>query len=246
MNRPVAIGSSQFYVGAQYGYIVVPSDVDRAKFIEQCYRWERVSIMIERGGGVIHECYITRAVLQDIEFPTASNNLGSCVLFLTDSQSGHPVIFGVLSKEDESQLLKEGVFKISKRYQGDSVTITGDAVKGVINLAVEGGSVSQLNISVNNTDKTGILNLRCQGNICFKMDGVLKINEGSEPMVKGTELKTQLDTTNQYIADLKDAIRAALLALDVVIPTSSNFDLALVDKAPGDYSEVASEESFLD
>jgi hypothetical protein len=77
MNGPIS--SSQFYVGVQYGYIILPSDVDRTTFIEQCYRWERVSILIERGAGVIHECYITRSALKEIEFPDSTEKLGSCI-----------------------------------------------------------------------------------------------------------------------------------------------------------------------
>lgn len=239
--------STQDFIGLQFGYIVVPMKVDRTLFIEQCYRWERVSILVERGGGVIHDCYITRQAMGEIEFPTESKKLGSCVSFITNPFSGLPIILGVLSKEDESQLLTEGSFKFSKTYQGSSVTIVGDAKNGVLNLAVSGGSVSQLNISVSNSTNNASINIRCKGSVNVEVEDKFKINSGSEPMVLGTELKTQLDNTNTYLDDLQTAIKNALISVDALIPgTSAAFIAAMLNKNPGDYSEINSEESFLD
>ena len=248
MNRPNPITSSQFYVGIQYGYIILPSGVDRDTFIQQCYRWERVSVLLEGGGGVFHECYISRESLKDIDFPQNVEQLGSQVMFLTDIHSGHPIIFGVLSKEDESQLLKEGYFEWSKKSGNDGVNISGDAKLGVLNLSVDGGTLTQLNITVSNKAKNAVVNLRCRGDINVQMDGAFKINKGTEPMVKGTELKTQLDATNSYLTtDLYSAIYSALQALDAVVPgVSAAFQTAMLNKNPGDYANIKSTESSLD
>jgi hypothetical protein len=246
MNFPGPISSSQYYVGIQYGYIILPSGIDRDTFIQQCYRWERVSVLSEGGGGVIHECYISREAIRDIEFPQTVEQLGSCVSFLTDIHSAHPIIFGVFSKEDESQLLREGYFEQSKKNGNDSVGISGDAKRGVLNLFVNGGTLTQLNITISNKAKNAVINLRCRGNINVQMDGKFTINKGSEPMIKGSELKTQLDKTNQYIADLKSALDVALQTLDSIVPTSATFDATMATKSKGDYTNIKSEESFLD
>lgn len=254
INRPIPRKDSQLYVGLQCGYIIVPSDVSRDSFIEQCYRWERVSILVERGAGVIHDCYITKNVLEKIEFPLVTEQLGSCVTFLVDPLSGHPVVFGILSKEDESQLLREGYFKINKVYNGSVVSISGDAKSGVLNLSVSGGTLSQLNISVTNTDKTAQINLRCRGDITLDLDGRLqltadsvRINQGSEPMVLGGELKSQLEQNNTYLSDLVTAIEAALTIVDGMLPgTKLAFQTALVGKHPGSYTNINSTESSLD
>ena len=241
-------GSTQFFVGIQYGYIVIPSDVDRDRFIEQCYRWERVSILIEKGGGVVHECYITKSTLQEVEFPLTHKVLGSCVSFLTDPFTGHPVIFGLLSKEDESQLLKEGEFKISKNIGGGSVVVSGNSKKGVLNLSVNEGEISEVNIIVTNSRKDAKINLRSRGSINFEVDDQLKINSGDQPMVRGEELKTQLDKTNQYLSDLISAISTSfglLAALDGGASKSA-FDAAMLPKSPGDYSDIDSKKAFLE
>lgn len=280
-NRPIPIKSSQYYSGIQYGYIMLPSDVDRDTFIEQCYRWERVSILIEKGGGVSHECYITKSAIRDIEFPADYKKLGSCVMFLMDPNNGLPMIFGVLSKEDESQLLREGFFKITKILGDGSVTVSGDAKTGVMNLTVNGGTLSQLNISVANKDRTATVNLRCNGNINIELDDTLKIisskdvsvtakevlalkssktatleveetfkiNTGSEAMVLGDELKTQLDKTNVLLQALIDILNGASIpepgngapsALQLALKT------AIIGKALGSYTDIKSTESFLD
>lgn len=254
MNPPRPIISSQSYVGIQYGYIIIPSDVDRDAFIQQCYRWERVSIMLECGGGVFHDCYITRTALQQIEFPLTSKQLGSCVILFTDINSGHPIVLEVLSKEDESQLLREGFFKIIKTNNGGIVSISGDAKTGVLNLSVNGGTLSQLNILVSNADKNATINVQCRGDINIELDGTLqitddkfKINGGTQSMVKGNELKTQLDDTNTYLNNLYTALYTAFQALDAVVPgISTTFQAAMAGKLPGDYTNINSDESFLD
>ena len=243
------IASTQAYIGVQYGYIIIPANVDRAKFIQQCYRWERVSILIERGGGVIHECYITRNVLQLIEFPGTSGSLGSCVLFLTDGQSGHPVVFGVLSKEDESQLLREGYFELSKYIGANSIVIAGDAQAGVLNLSVNGGVVSQLNITVTNKNKDAVINVRCLGNVNIQMDGTFKINKGTQSMIKGTELKTQLDKTNELLQALLNIISGAPVTEPgngAPSALQAALQAAVGTKVLGDYTNIKSDESYLD
>jgi hypothetical protein len=279
-NRPHPIKSSQYYGGLQYGYIILPSDVDRATFIEQCYRWERVSILIEKGGGVSHECYITKSAIRDIEFPADYKKLGSCVMFLMDPNNGLPMVIGVLSKEDESQLLREGFFKITEILGDGSVTVSGDAKTGVLNLTVNGGSLSQLNISVANKDRTAVVNLRCNGNINIELDDTLKIvsskdvsieakealalksktatlevedtfkiNTGSEAMVKGDELQTQLNKTNDLLQALVTILNETAIpepgagapsALQLALKT------AIIGKALGSYTDIKSTESFLD
>jgi hypothetical protein len=256
MNSGVSkVRTYQSFNNIQYGYIVLPKDVDRDKFIEQCYRWERVSILIERGGGLTHECYITKNAIAEITFPLTYDALGSCVLLLTDPFSGLPVVFGVLSKEDESQLLQEGYFKFAKKWQDSGVTISGDAKKGLINITVQGGTVSQLNISAINQDKTATLNLRCSGNITIDAEEtfqvkpkLFKINSGDQAMVLGDELKAQLDATNTYLSALNIAIGAGLSATHPSYSAAAKaaYDAAMAGQNPGDYSDIKSEESFLD
>ena len=99
-----------------------------------------------------------------------------------------------------------------------------------------------------NKAKNAVVNLRCRGDINVQMDGAFKINKGTEPMVKGTELKTQLDATNSYLTtDLYSAIYSALQALDAVVPgVSAAFQTAMLNKNPGDYANIKSTESSLD
>lgn len=239
--------SPQAYLGIQHGYIILPADVDRTRFIEQCYRWERVSILVEKGGGVIHDCYITKTALQEINFPESSDKLGSCVVFFTEIHSGLPVIIGVASKENESQWLGEGKFRFVKTYQNTHVTIEGDAKNGALTLSVGGDNAQQLNITIANKAKNTELNLRCQGVINLAASGGVRINKGTEPMIKGNELKTQLDKTNDYLSNLYQAIYQTLQLMDAVVPgVSAAFETAMLGKNPGDYSNVQSEESFLD
>jgi hypothetical protein len=256
MNTPTPIQSTQSYLGLQFGYIIIPKDVDRDHFIQQCYRSERVSILIDNGGGVVHDCYINRDALKNVIFPASAEKLGSCVIFITDAHSGHPVVFGVLSKEDESQLLREGFFKLIKEFNGCVVGVTGDAKTGVLNLMVTGGTLTRLNILVSNADKNALINVQCRGDVTLELDGTLqlkdkalKINEGSQPMVLGNELKTQLDKSNNLVQALINIINGpAIPEPSSGSPSALQAALhaAIATLQLGDYTHIKSGESTLD
>lgn len=58
---------SPYSVG--YGYIAIPSGVDRDDYIDTCFRRERVTVITDLGG-VFNDCYITSDALQRISFPS--------------------------------------------------------------------------------------------------------------------------------------------------------------------------------
>lgn len=144
------------------GYIIIPNGVEESEFKSYCYTRERVCIMLEQGGSMVKDCYITKHALRDIEFPDISdgnrNKTGSCVVFVADGFNNKPLIVGVLSKEDESQLLTEFKFKQEKLYKNNVVSIEGDAEKGV------------LSIDVNDKDDFGVINISAKGKVGGKLN----------------------------------------------------------------------------
>lgn len=167
-----------------YGYIIIPFNVDAEEYISNCYTRERVCIMAEHGGSIVKDCYISKQALRDIEFPDISDNnkykTGSAIVYIADGFNNKPTIIGVLSKEDETQLLNEFKFKNSKYYKKNSVIIEGDAQEGV------------LGISVNDGEDEGVININIKG----KTGGKLNINCQSEATVFANS-KIHLKTTGE-------------------------------------------------
>jgi len=167
-----------------YGYIVVPSNVEKDEYIASCYGKERVCIMTEHSSSMVKDCYISKSALRDIVFPDISdgnkNKTGSAVVFVCDDYANKPTIVAVLSKEDESDLLEEFKFQLKKRYVKNTVLIEGDAKKGLLSINVEDGEdEGAINITVKG--KTGgKINIKCQTEVNIETDEKINLHTTGE------------------------------------------------------------------
>lgn len=156
-----------------FGYIVVPEDVERADFIERCYRRERVSILVERGGGVINDCYIDKHVLQNIEFPEERGKVGTPVVYVSIAALNHPIIIAAISAENDTQLLSKNIFEFKKGSGNNSAVVTVDGTNGGVNLTGINGGV---NLKSSNSD---ILLKSIDGSVNLDSDNDLNIQATS-------------------------------------------------------------------
>ena len=140
--------TSNFSFPVNRGYISIPVNVDRTLFIEDCFRRERVTILVEDGGGMIHNCYISRNELQEIYFPQESNKLGSQIIFVVEPMFDMPIIIATISKENETQLLKENIFKVIKSFGTNHVTVIGDGNTGSLFVTVKGEEGGKIHINL--------------------------------------------------------------------------------------------------
>ena len=173
------------------GYVVVPSDVDRDNFVKTCCRKERLDIQLDNGGGVLMNCAIDRSTLQEIAFPKTYKELGSCVVYVCDRFTNKPIIVGVLSKRNESQLLDENAFKKVVRDDAGIVSVEGKAKGGNMFINVEsdfenGGSIFVTLKSKNNTSK---FNVKCFGDIEIYAEG----NASLETLETATVTSSYID-----------------------------------------------------
>jgi hypothetical protein len=168
------------------GYIFIPENYkgsSRVDFIEECYRRERVSIIIE-GGTTKHDCYITQEALQNITFPSncvsdGEDALGSVVIFLTEESRDHPVVIGTLSKPDGSKLLKEDSVRLFRYSDGNYAAIMVDGKTGSINVSTfsrSGVNGGNLEINVSNQNKSAKLSVNVKGSVEIEATEKIKIN----------------------------------------------------------------------
>lgn len=151
------IGGIRNSVGV--GYIVVPKDIDRDLYVENCFRNGCVAIQTDFGE-FIDKVKIDKTAIKDVDFPIDYEHLGSFVVWVSIPKHKLPVVVGVLMKNDELWDVTENQFQLRKEFNGTIVEINGDADQGVVSINVAGGDRNGvLNISVNNKDKTGKINL---------------------------------------------------------------------------------------
>lgn len=160
------------YVGI--GYIIIPSDVNREQFIENCYLNEEVSVFPETGGTCYNNVKISVNCLNNLEFPEGGN-FGSCVVYVLHPTQKVPIIIGILSKKDEGFTLNYKLFKLMKSLGANSVSITGDGVNGnlIVNVHSEENEGGQIIIDVNNYSNTGVFKLSVKGEIVLLSDSIL-------------------------------------------------------------------------
>ncbi len=116
---------------------------------------------------------------------------------------------------------------------------------GIIDLR----SIERLLLSVTNNNETNNSSLELdENNVTVRPNERFNVNEGSQPMVLGTELLAQLNTTNAYLSTLQSAIETALTTVDTIAGSVSSpgFRSTMASASPGDYDDINSEISFTD
>jgi hypothetical protein len=238
---------------------------------------EKVSIQVEDGGTVRHQCIVTRGVWNDIKFPDVPvteqledgadvTRLGSQVAFIDDPYRAQPIIFGVLSKQNETQLSEEDVFKIIKDNSGNYAVFSLDGKTASVNIttigAAEGGD---FNINITNVNETAALNLKVKGSI--NIDTTSDVNlvcdtdvniqptgtfnvglENLEPILLGTKTVAELEVEVQALTDLITSIAnivPVVVPANAIDPTWAVWQVAVATIVNrGDYSAVKSDKSF--
>jgi len=184
------------------GYIIIPENVDRVQFIKQCLRTELFSILVEGGGGIAHNCYITKSALRDVEFPIENNTLGSCVTFFTEPFGGKAIITGVISKGEETGLIEESTIVFKKTKNGNYALLSVDG-NGQITIDIIGtAQQGKLNINVRNDDYSAEVNLHVKGNINIYTEGNIDINTvGGDITMTTDQTISMMNGDNSVVVD---------------------------------------------
>jgi hypothetical protein len=127
--------------------------------------------------------------------------------------------------------------------------LTNGKIEAKADENIEIRSIDQINItSTNNTETNTSQIIVDSNNINIRPNNKLNINEGSQPVVLGDELSTQLNITNNYLATLVSAVETALTIIDATAGSVSapGFKSTMSAVNPGDYDNINSEIAFTD
>jgi hypothetical protein len=160
---------------AGIAYVVIPTDVDRDRYIGECYKTSTVSIYSEFNG-YTNRVPIDAFTLNFIEFPKKVNELGTAVSFLLDPIHKRPIIVGKHHKQDELSDLKENQFKFKRELNGNVVELVGSPDGKYLGINVSTDKAGEVFINVKSTDESGKVNINVDGecNITALTDTILK------------------------------------------------------------------------
>lgn len=188
MNLPVGIG-----------YITLPSDIDRDRYIALSLRSCTVSIRTN-DGAYYNDVPVSFPVLDYIQFPSTIEELGSPVVYINDTIRDRIIIVGILPQQGDLQDRREDDFKVQKSYQNTVIEISGNPKSGHISLNIQSDKTAQINLNVTST-KDAAINVNVNGKVNINSKS-FQLNEGSEKMVKGDTLKKLLDQIISSVSDI--------------------------------------------
>lgn len=143
-------------------YVVIPVDVDRAKYVAECYKTSTVSIYSEHIG-FKNRVPIDKYSINFIVFPQATNEFGSAVSFKSEPLSKKPIIDGLYFREDELCDLSENMFKFKRELGENAVEIAGSPDGKFLTLNVAADKAGEIQINVKSKDESGKVSINVDG-----------------------------------------------------------------------------------
>jgi hypothetical protein len=171
------------------GYVCIPFDADRKKYVSTCFRKERVAIQLDDGGTVIKNCYISKSLLSEVVFPEVFDKLGSAVSFIVPTNHDIPIIVGVISRPGDNQLLDEHEYQkiISSDMGVVSLTMKPD---GGIFLDVDSDFENKGNfkVTLRSKNNTAKFDVSCFGDINLYSEGKVSLEALKSCQIRLTEV----------------------------------------------------------
>lgn len=159
------------------GYICLPTGVDREKFVQTCYRKEKVNIALDQGGTMVKDCCIDSSVLQRIKFPQNTKELGSQIVFVTTKFQKIPFVIACLTRTQERIVSEEESFNIQREINGGLLSIVGKG-DGKLLINLENTAASKLILNINGKDS--ILEINNDGTTTINSEKDITINSSTK------------------------------------------------------------------
>lgn len=161
--KPQGIESGN--MSCSIGYVAVPDGEDRDKYVEDCYRTNRITMYGGMHYGYFHNVSVDIDSIQRIKFPKDNKSFGSPVLWVNIPIWNKPAIIAVFNYEDDYFALEEECRNTSLERNGRQIDISKRADDATIDIHIRGDSnvPGHLNLNIINDDKTCELNVNVRG-----------------------------------------------------------------------------------
>lgn len=203
---------------AGIAYVYIPPDQDRDKFVRDAYRTGSLTI-INDFSERMDNVRVSKHVMNDIEFPSDSEKLGSMVLWVNVPKNNQPVIVAVVPKGNEIYEFLEHQFSIRKTFGDSTIDISGDAESGSLIINVFSKAKSpRIDMNVMTPNKDAQLNLKVAGSLKAIVENKAELEAAKEILMrvvdreeddeKLTELKYVLGEGFKYVDEFGNEILA--------------------------------------
>lgn len=184
---------------AGIGYIAIPDDIDRDKYVEDCYRTNSVTIFGGIHYGFFHNVFVDVDSMQKIKFPKDSKSFGSPVMWVNVPVFNKPAIIAVFKYTDDYEALEEQSTHNLLERNGRHITVSKRANDATIDIHIRGDSEmpGALNLNIINDNKTSELNVYVTGKTTLSSTEQLTLRSDKklELIVVDRNSKKKLDLT---------------------------------------------------
>lgn len=180
------------------GYLIVPTDVNRDKFLSECFAKERFCIYTNHSEFIANVPCL-KHVLNDLKF-AESGELGSCILYVNVPGQEIPIIVGTLPFQNLSSYRKESDFIFIKDLGDCELGLTGNLILRKLFLSIKSATKKfcKLIIGVSGDDKSE-LSLESTGYVLIKGDTGIKIKGNNKEIILDKDKILITNTSKQNI-----------------------------------------------
>ena len=147
-----------------FGYVIIPEGVDRDQFVETCFRKNRISIIDDASGNLIHDCYVSNEALQNIKFPRVVGEKGIPVVWTSQPTQTEPMIIGTFTPTENVNIRDDEEIDIVRAWDGGLLTIKGSAKDGSLFVTMRGQESGYIQVMADG-DENSLLEVRSAGSV---------------------------------------------------------------------------------
>ena len=171
---------------AGVGFVVVPKDVNRVQYINDCYRTNTITMNGGRGYGYFSSVNVDPNVMQEIKFPTDDENRGTPVIWVRDSISQLPVVVASLRKQNDYYYLEQNQYRLkrgSEDVRNVEIFLDGNKTSLDFNLVGDEEEPADLNIKLSSANSDSEMNVDCDNDINVNCKNSINITSNNKVMV---------------------------------------------------------------
>lgn len=179
-------------------YVVIPPDLDRTKYIAECFRTSTVSVYSEHNGWV-NRARVPKSALNFIEFPLKADEFGSPVSFTIDPVDNSTIIGSVFINANQVSDLEENQFKFKREFNGNFVEIVGSSNGKYLSFNVSADKGGEIKLNVQSKDQSAKVNIDVEGSVEINSahDTILKQNRSLTLATVNKEDETKSSVLHQ-------------------------------------------------
>lgn len=213
----------------EIGYVILPTSVNRDDFVNDCDKNQKVSVILDRNGSVIHNCLVSEQVYQDLSIPETSDGVGTPVVLVKTKFNEKPVVIATIPSTNSSNVYKEGTYRKLFRNADGVFLLEASLNDGSLLVNVNGLGVRKLRLMVNGDEGSGI-EMNTNGDLIESVNGNISVKSFKQISAEVIDVENEKSTTVTVTPNTTSITSPTTVEVNVVDPESGDTSKVVIDK----------------